>query len=67
VAAPHYLSRREIDELFADNEAYLGELLERQREPRAALRPIIDELKEVNAGVIKAEQAVAKWSQQQPG
>lgn len=67
MAAPHYLSRQEINELLADNEAYLGELLERQRELRAALRPIIDELKEVNAGVIKAEQAVAKWSQQQPG
>ena len=48
-------------------EGFLGELLERQREPRAALRPIIDELKTVDAEVAAAEQAVADWSRRKPG
>ena len=63
----NYISRQEIDEKLAADEAYLGELVERQRELRAALRPVIDELKEVNAKVVAVERAVVEWSQRKPG
>jgi len=67
VPGSNYISRQEIDEKLAADEAYLGELVERQRELRAALRPVIDELKEVNAKVAAVERAVAEWSQRKPG
>ena len=63
----NYISRQEINEKIAADEAYLGELLERQRELRAALSPIIEELKAVTAKIAAVEQAVSEWSQREPG
>jgi predicted nuclease with TOPRIM domain len=67
VPGSNYISRQEIDEKLAADEAYLGELLERQRELRAELHPIIEELKAVSAEVAAVEQAVADWSKRKPG
>ena len=52
---------------MADDEAFLGEMLERQRELRAALRPMVDELHELREKIAATEKALAEWSERRPG
>lgn len=63
----NYVGREEIDWKIAEDEAYLEEMLGRQKELREQLAPIVGELRELRKQIEQTRRSVAEWSNRKPG
>lgn len=63
----NYIGREEIDWKLAEDEAYLGEMLERQRELRGQLGAMVEEIHDLDRRIAQTRRSIEEWSKKRPG